>query len=72
MGILQTRRLSALMNDLLNVSVIATGRLKVTKEETELVGLINDILLSFKMENGVLQTIKFKTNEKISPVCGTE
>ncbi len=64
-GVLQTRRLSALMNDLLNISVITTGKLKIEKEKADLVDLLTDTLSSFDLEskkNGV--RIKFKTDRK--------
>jgi len=62
-GILQTRRLSGLMNDLLNISVISTGRLKIQKEETELIGLLNDVILWFELQaknSGVKIIFKIK------------
>lgn len=48
-GVLQTRRLSALINDLLNISVIKTGRVILDKEESDLIGIIKDAILGFKL-----------------------
>lgn len=44
----QSHRMARLINDLLNVSVASTGRLQIEKEETELIGLVKEVILSFK------------------------
>jgi len=48
-GVIETRRLSALMSDLLNISVISTGKLKIDKEESDLVQIISDAISGFKI-----------------------
>lgn len=52
----QTHRMARLINDLLNVSVVSTGKLKIEKEKFDLVTLINDVVMSFRTR---------LTNEKI-------
>lgn len=44
----QANRLSRLINDLLNMSVITTGRLKLEKEKVNLTNIVKDILTQFK------------------------
>ncbi len=46
-NISQSRRMSRLINDLLNISVISSGRLEIEKEECDLSSLIADILPRF-------------------------
>lgn len=63
----QSRRMSLLINDLLNVSVMSTGRLKMEKEKVELNGLIEEILQKFSLEakkNGI--KINFKSDNDIT------
>ena len=43
----QTRRLSNMINDLLNVSLITTGRLKLDKEEIDLTNIVKNVLENF-------------------------
>lgn len=65
-GITQTRRLSALMNDLLNISVISTGNLKIEKEEADLVQIIKDAIsgVQLQIERKHIK-INFKSNKQI-------
>lgn len=44
----QTKRLSELINDLLNVSLITTGRMKLTKKEENVAHIVKDVLQEFK------------------------
>jgi len=64
-GVTQTRRLSALMSDLLNISVIKSGKVSVEKEEADIIQIINDTISGFKLllirKN---LEIKLSTNEK--------
>lgn len=46
----QSHRMSRLINDLLNVSVASTGRLKIEKERMDLVGLVGDVITHFKQQ----------------------
>lgn len=46
----QTKRMASLINDLLNVSLITSGRLTVQPESMELSGLMNDVLMRFEEE----------------------
>lgn len=43
----QSRRMARLINDLLNVSVVSTGRLKIEKEKINLSDFIEEIIQSF-------------------------
>lgn len=64
-GISESKRLSALMNDLLNISVISTGKLKIEPEKTDLIRLINDSIEGFHLRrNKKPIKIEFKHNEK--------
>lgn len=49
-GVTQTRRLSALMTDLLNISVISTGKLIIDKEDSDLIQILNDALSGFDLQ----------------------
>lgn len=53
----QTRRLSNMINDLLNVSLITTGRLKLDREDTDLVGVVKNVLENF---SEILKNEKYK------------
>ncbi len=44
----QSHRMARLINDLLNVSVASTGRLKIEKEKIDLVALTKEVISSFK------------------------
>lgn len=44
----QSHRMARLINDLLNVSVVSTGKLKIEKEKVDLVDLVKEVILSFK------------------------
>lgn len=46
----QSKRLARLINDLLNVSVIATGRLNLEKERVDLSDLVKEVLKRFSMQ----------------------
>lgn len=46
----QSQRLSRLINDLLNVSVASTGRLKIERETLDLVELVKEVILHFKAQ----------------------
>ena len=43
----QTRRLSNMINDLLNISLITTGRLKLEKEDADLSSIVKTVLENF-------------------------
>jgi signal transduction histidine kinase len=62
----QSDRMTRLINDLLNVSVASTGRLKIEKEKMDLSALVEDVLLQFKtkLESSHIKVI-FKNKEKI-------
>lgn len=49
-GVVQTRRLSGLINDLLNVSTMSSGELSIEREECDLVGMISDTLKGFEFQ----------------------
>lgn len=44
----QTKRLSELINDLLNVSLITTGRMKLTKKEENMTSIVKEVINEFK------------------------
>lgn len=46
----QSERMSRLISDLLNISVISTGRLQVEREPMDLSGLVDDILNRFSVQ----------------------
>ncbi len=46
----QTRRLAKLINDLLNVSLVTTGRLDLEKEEADLAVIVKDALTRFEVQ----------------------
>lgn len=45
----QSHRMARLINDLLNVSVVSTGRLKLEREKMDIVELVKDVVSQFKM-----------------------
>lgn len=53
----QVQRMSRLINDLLNTSVITTGRLQIEKEKTDLSPLVHDVLSRFETQ---LKHLKIK------------
>ena len=64
-GIAQSKSLSALMNDLLNISVISTGILKIEPEKTDLIQIINDSIEGFHLKSKKENVkIDFKHKEK--------
>lgn len=46
----QSRRLAKLISDLLNVSLVSTGRLQLEKERVDLTGIVKDVLTNFSMQ----------------------
>lgn len=62
----QSKRVSKMINDLLNVSLITTGRLDLEREETDLVEVVKEVIDSFsektKREG---YTIKFHADKQV-------
>lgn len=48
-GTLQIKKLSSLINDLLNVSVISAGKFTIEKENTDLVAVVKDVILGLEV-----------------------
>lgn len=65
----QSQRLARLINDLLNVSLITTGRLNLELGKADLVALLQEVISEFteKLEKGGY-TVKLDTDEKIEAV----
>lgn len=62
----QSLRMSRLINDLLNVSVVSTGRLKIEKEKVELNELIKDTIERFETQSrNIGIKINFEEGKKI-------
>ncbi len=62
----QTKRLSNMINDLLNVSLITTGRLKLDKEDVDLTGVTRTVLENFsEMLKNERYKIKMNSSKKI-------
>lgn len=61
----QTKRLSQMINDLLNVSLITTGKMKLEKKEEDLAEIVKEVLNEFKerfqVEN-ILVTLNIEKN----------
>jgi signal transduction histidine kinase len=63
----QTKRLSRLINDLLDVSIVSTGKLQLEKEEITLADIVADVIDRFKVQiqnTGSSVTTKLDTSVK--------
>lgn len=63
----QSYRLSKMINDLLNVSLMSTGKLQLEKEKIELSSIIDDLLLRFEIQfNKAHMKVNYKKNGSVT------